>query len=205
MIYTKEVFKQNYNLTLNQLTITPPLPKTSYVEIPGTNEPLDLTEYFGEIFYYNQTITIRLETLDKREVFLANAQRLLGDINGRKIAFKRFETDEAYYTGRASANIELYNFGVQAVVLTISASPYRQKEKTTIKKVGSGTIKLTNWQRKARVKVTTTKSTSIEFNNNTYTFGIGSFTSDIVLDAGENMMEVSTIGTTTFEYVEMGF
>ena len=72
MIYTKETFKSEYNLTLNYLSITPPLAKTTYIEIPGASKPLDLTEYFGEVFYgwvSEDDLTDELPDPMKEEIF----------------------------------------------------------------------------------------------------------------------------------------
>lgn len=113
--------------------IDPPKPKTVYVDIPGADGKLDLTEAVtGEVAYENRTVRFEFaKKIDERDQanFMATVNR---DLHGKKL---RVFIDRAgiippgsidsYYEGRVSVAWTQQSFWKLHCVVTMDAFPYR--------------------------------------------------------------------------------
>lgn len=91
----------DYGMILqNPYQITPPIPKTHYVTVPGRSGQLDLTEALtGRVEYESRTL--RLELGGMKSDWLSFFTTFLNDVHGKEVQII-FDNDSThYYLGRA--------------------------------------------------------------------------------------------------------
>lgn len=111
-----------------------PEPKTSFVDIPGADGLLDLTEAnTGEVKYGNRVIVLTFAAM----VNLADQQtfksKIYNALHGKKISKIILDEDpDWYYTGRATVVFAEQNYWRLHCVVTINAEPYAMKIEETV-------------------------------------------------------------------------
>lgn len=192
----------------------PPAPvKTAYVDVPGMDGDLDLTEVHGDIKYGSRTLTFKFTispasemTFDEKVTQVSNA------LNGRERQIILDRDSEYYWWGRLTVNEHLQDKKLGQIVVTAKVEPYKYKVKETVK-----TFTLT--PEKRNIVLTSGRKPVIPLidctnDNTTVTFGgtgiieehvISAGTHkflDCVLHEGENYVEISGSGEITFRYRE---
>ena len=111
----------------NTAPVAPPEVRTQYIEVPGRNGNIDLTDALtGRPVYGNRTITLELGGKKPPEEWPVFFSRFLGDVHGRKVTIV-FDNDPAcYYVGRATVT-GAYEKGTEIARFTveITAEPYK--------------------------------------------------------------------------------
>lgn len=96
-IFFDGISSQELGFYVAGVTVNPPKPKTTYVDIPYANGKLDLSDYYGEVFYQNRQITIDGLIKDNiPQTFLHIVQAL----NGKH--FQEIQIEGLTYTGRVT-------------------------------------------------------------------------------------------------------
>ena len=197
--------RADYGLIVAPYVIPMPEPQTNFVEIPGRDGALDLSEAFGTIRYADRIIEL---TLYARAPFDALVSALAADVHGRRmnVIFDRDPT--YYYDARVTVEDVERHLGYCELSLKCRAKPYKLEHfETTITVLPSGiaTVTLTN----TRMPVVPTITTSAEM---TLTFTIGGKDYSVTLSAGthtipslvllEGYTEIGITGTgsATFAY-----
>lgn len=81
--------------------ISPPTPKTVYVDLPGSNGHLDLTESLtGEVKYNTRTIKCEFVVIAARERWDDIYSDIMDYLHGQQMEFVTDEDDEYMYRGR---------------------------------------------------------------------------------------------------------
>ena len=169
--------RADYGLIVAPYVIPMPEPQTNFVEIPGRDGALDLSEAFGTIRYADRIIEL---TLYARAPFDALVSALAADVHGRRmnVIFDRDPT--YYYDARVTVEDVERHLGYCELSLKCRAKPYKLEHfETTITVLPSGiaTVTLTN----TRMPVVPTITTSAEM---TLTFTIGGKDYSVTLSAG---------------------
>jgi len=93
---------RDYGLVLQNLyQITPPVPKTHYIRVPGRSGDLDLTEALtGKVEYENRTLTLKLGGM--KADWFSFFTTFLKDIHGKEVQLIFDHDTTHYFMGRAS-------------------------------------------------------------------------------------------------------
>ena len=117
-----------WGLKLKEIKIGLPEVKTSYVEVPGMNGSLDLTEAtFGGVTYGMRTLKF---SFDARNCTYKDWSSLISTIaaaiHGQKLPIM-LDTDPNYrYTGRCELNTQKTNEVLAQIVITCTCDPYKR-------------------------------------------------------------------------------
>lgn len=118
-----------WGLKLKEIKIGLPEVKTSYVEVPGMNGSLDLTEAtFGGVTYGMRMLEFSFDARNCSYTDWASLVTAIATaLHGQKLQIT-LDTDPDYrYTGRCELNTEKTNEVLAQVVITCYCNPYKTK------------------------------------------------------------------------------
>ena len=197
------------NLFLAPFVIAPAEPKTSYVDIPGGDGSLDMTEAHGEVRFKDREFTFTFTvnpaetmTFDEKVMQVSNA------LNGKKCKIVLDRDADYYWQGRCEVNHYVQDRNLKQIVVIARVNPYKYKKDVTnvsFELTGEEkTITLYNGRKSVVPEITcTNKNTTIVFGSVEAMLGAGTFkVLDIYLKEGENTLKVSGTGTISFKYQE---
>lgn len=122
------------NLILSGSKISPAKPKTIYVDIPGGDGSVDLTESVGSVKYYDRdcTFTFSMNPLDdlSEQAWEEKKTEVSNALNG--IWFEKIvldKDDEYYFTGRCEVSEFLSDKRLRQIVVSAKVKPYKLKQK----------------------------------------------------------------------------
>ena len=195
----------DYGLIVAPYAIPMPEPQTNFVEIPGRDGALDLSEAFGTVRYTDRIIPL---TLYARAPFDTSISAFAADVHGRRmnVIFDRDPT--YYYDARITVeDVERYA-GYCELSLECRAKPYKLEHfetAITVLPTGSATVTLTN----TRMPVVPTITVSAEMTLS-YTIAAVVHTSNLaagshvvpslVLLEGDTVIGITGTGRITFTY-----
>lgn len=198
------------NLVLSGCDIPPASPKTNYVDIPGADGSVDLTEAHGEVRFNDRdckfTFTMLPHDVMTWEEKKTEIENLL---NGKKVKITLDKDDDFYYTGRCTVNSFLSDKKIRQIVVAARVRPYKLKQAETVLEYQlsetAQTIVIQN-SRKSVVPYieTSDDNATVKFGNTTFVFETAGThrTLDILLVMGENRLTISGTGTITFRFQE---
>jgi len=197
--------RADYGLIVAPYAIPMPEPQTSFVDIPGRDGSLDLSEAFGTVRYADRIIPL---TLYARAPFDATVSAFAADVHGRRKSVI-FDRDPAYYyDARITIEDVEKHAGYCELSLECRARPYKLEHYETAATVqvdGTESVTLTN----TRMPVVPAITNSAEMTL-TYTIGGADYTvtlssgthlvSSLVLTAGETGVGIVGAGSISFAY-----
>lgn len=203
----------DWGLILTSKDITPPEPKTNYIELDGMSGSLDLSEALtGEVVYKDRTITASFWT---NEGTRNERAKLIRDIttalHGKKI--KVIEPDDPYhyFYGRVVID-DISNSTVYlefSIEITCEPWRYALEDTTrtvTVTRTRLADVVLNNHGVKTLTPIITvggTGTVKITYNGGEANLTKGTYRiTDIRLKTGANVVSVSGYGTVTFTYKE---
>jgi phage-related protein len=197
------------NLILSAVKIPPAAPKTTYVEVPGADGSVDLTEAHGEVRYSDRQLefTFTAHPLDatdweEKKTAVSNA------LNGREFNITLDKDDEFYYVGRCTVKDYNESKKIRKITVTAKVKPYKFSHMLTSETISLTSAPKTIWLHNSRKTLSPSiicsdDNTKIVQGNAEYTLNAGTHKIlDIRLVEGENQLQVSGSGTVTFEYRE---
>lgn len=198
----------DYHLVRTSTTIGQPEPKTNTVEVEGSDGVLDFTEYFGEVFYKNRTISLEFQTQVPVEEFPKLFSRIQNDLHGRSMRIKLSEDPEFYYVGRVSVSEWKSNGRIGQLTIEADCEPYKYRAEITRKEFevdGSAIVYFENLRKRVVPTFTFGAEMSVAFDGATYAASAGRW-SDPRLAFGRGLNEVTFTGTgpVAVEYQERG-
>lgn len=216
----------DWGLITTNIEIGEPEPKTNYVDIPGMNGSLDLTETMGEITYNNRLITINFTKEETDPLEHANGylfeQKIRHAIHGRKMDIA-FDSDKTFYwRGRVRVTeYDMASKGQINITVEVNAEPYKYDVtfdgdrwlwspfdfSSGIINVshyvvnGSLTITLINRDMLVSPTITSSSRMTVTFNSKTVPVNTGTWKMyDIRLQPGENVLTFKGSGTIEISY-----
>lgn len=106
--------------------ISPPSPKTVYVDIPASDGIIDLTESLtGDVKYENRTITCEFNVLDARNRWSNIYSEILDFLHGQQMKVIFDEDPTYYYIGRVKVNEWKSNKKTSTITIEGSVEPYK--------------------------------------------------------------------------------
>lgn len=123
----------DFGLKMLSYTISPPEPKIEEIDIPGMNEPLDVSEFFGEILYKRRklTATFDMEEPDSN-TFFERFSELCNYMHG--LTKKIIPDDDSlyYYEGRIKVSYERKNALFYGITISADVAPYKMRLEETV-------------------------------------------------------------------------
>lgn len=197
------------NLILAPFTPTPATPKTVYVDVAGADEPLDLTEAHGKVFFNPRDFqfTFTINPADKTP-FDEKVTQISNALNGKRCNITLDRDPEYYWVGRCVVNQYKQDRRIGQVVVGAKVNPYKLKQKPTVRSYAltaeEQAVELQNG-RKAVVPVfeCTHDNTVVVFGDITQKMSAGTHKFlDICFKEGINVLKLSGTGTVTITYQE---
>ena len=123
----------DWGLKWESIKITLPEPKTYYVDVPGLNGNLDLSEVLtDEIKFNNRTISFTLNVDGKYQVWHSVIGKVASYLHGKKFKII-LDTDlYYYYYGRVKLSTEKSNVANGTIVLECDVDPYKLETQEVI-------------------------------------------------------------------------
>lgn len=183
-----------------------PEPKTEYIEIPGADGVLDISESFGEVKFNNRILKFTFKTIVKRSQFWDLFSIVENAINGKRLKITIDNDPEWFYVGRVKVSALTNEQNIGNIEIECDCEPYKYKQHMTIRcDTVTANSFLTYYNSRLSVIPTFNFSdaTTIVFNGKEYSFEAGStITSDIVFTEGKNVIKILSDCTITVAYQE---
>lgn len=113
--------------------ISPPDPKTHYVDIPGAQGAMDLTEMLtGQVQYKNRAIRMEFVTVAGREEWSAIYSAILNDLHGQRKEITFDDDPMHYYTGRVIVGNPTRNGNIVTITMTAEVEPFKRTVDGTV-------------------------------------------------------------------------
>lgn len=200
------------NLILSVVDISPATPKTNYVDLPGADGSLDLSEALGEIKYQDRThkFTFTMNPADdlSEAAWEAKKTEVSNRLNGRACRITLDKDPDYYWQGRCTVDSYKSDKRLRQIVVSVRVKPYKYKQVETVVPFeltkDEQTVSLQNSRRSVCPVITCTDdNTVIVFNGNTFNFGAGQHQNlNIRFTEGINQVTISGTGQVTFTYQE---
>ena len=193
------------NLVLSEVSIPPATAKTNFVDIPGGDGSVDLTEALGEVKFEDRECRFTF-TVFPSEDFEVKKRKISNLLNGKRCRIVVDKDPDYYWTGRCSIDEYASDKNLHKIVVGAVVAPYKLKHELTKAIVEAGTdvpVALQNSRKTAIPTITCTAEATVIFNGNTFKFNAGTHKNlDITLVEGDNPVTVTSTGTVTFTYQE---
>ena len=208
------------NLILSRIEIPPAKPKTTYVEIPGGDGSVDLSEANGEVKFYDRdckfTFTMNPAGDLSEAAWEAKKTQVSNALSGKEFKITLDKNKAFYYKGRCSVDEYLSNKRLRQIVVAAKVRPYKYKQNVTVVGVDltpestgdipepiTREITLKNARKTVCPVITCTEAVTIIFGGNTYTLNSGTHKLlNIELKMGDNQLTVTSTGYVEFAYQE---
>ena len=209
-VYFGEVHSfYDLNLVLAPFVPAPAKPKTNYIDLPGGDGSLDLTEVHGEVKFYDRDFTFTFTvqpsdnmTFDEKVTQVSNA------LNGKKCKIT-LDRDEGYFwEGRCTVDQYLQDRNLKKIIVKATVKPYKLKKKKTVSTFALSSIEQTVNIRNGRKNVVpeitcSADNTVVMFGSVSKTLSAGTHKIlDFQLKERDNIFKISGSGTIKFEYQE---
>jgi hypothetical protein len=200
------------NLILAPFMMPPALPKTSYIDIPGGDGSLDLTEAHGEVKYYDRdckfTFTMNPSDDLSETAFEEKKTEVSNLLNGKRCKITLDKDSEFYYIGRCIVEEYLSDKRIRQIVVSARVSPYKYRQAETVVTFDITDTEteyiIINSRKPVSPSITCTDDdTTISFGSKTVTVSAGTYEFlDLRLTHGVNKVYMSGSGQVTFKYQE---
>ena len=183
----------DWGLFLQSFQISDPDPKTNYIDIPGGDGSIDLTEALtGAVVYHDREITASFNTNAPRASWRPLMEDIQNYAHGRKFAITVPDDPDHYYKGRVKIGTLIKHATNATFTLTAKVDPYKYKNdetviQLTIDSTGTMTTTIPNSRMRVIPTFTFSAQTQIEWKNITISVDAGERTiSQILLEQGDN-------------------
>lgn len=193
------------NLVLSKVEIPPARAKSNFVDIPGGDGSVDLTEALGEVKYKDRECTFTF-TAFPEDNFEEKKREISNLINGKRCKIVVDKDPEYYWQGRCFVNKYKSDRLAHTIVIQATVSPYKLCHELTkvIVQAGESVVKKLNNARKTAIPtITNTEETTIKFGEYTITLEPGTHRDpNIALVEGVNVVHVTSGAEVQFVWQE---
>lgn len=193
--------ERDLDLLLFNISIGSPTVRTFFVDIPGADGALDLTEALGTVNYSTRTLVFslgrRMYDRYQQDADIKNA------LHGRRMQIQLSDDPGHYFRGRVSVGEWVRDHGLGRVDITCTCDPWRYKLQPTVvsgtvPESGTLALSLPNEARPVVPTIEVSAAATLQFGGNTISVGAGSHRElDIQLAAGDNELTVTAASGTT--------
>ena len=196
---------EDLNLILSNVNIPPAQVKTNYIDIPGGDGSVDLTEALGEVKFSDRECSFTF-TVFPYEDFEEKKKNISNLLNGTRCRMVLDKDPQYFWEGRCFINEYASDKNLHQIVVKAMVAPYKLKVTKTEVMIQAGEevpALLVNGRKTTVPTITCTKDTLITFEGNTYTLNAGTRTvPDIELKHGLNTLTVTSEDPVKFTYQE---
>lgn len=190
--------------------ITPPAPKTKFVDIPGTDGALDMSKALtGYMMYNRRTITMTFSIMGQRSEWPEIHSDIMDKLHGLETEIICDDDQEHAYIGLLSVSSYDPKKVTSGVTITADVEPYKRRLTSTRRSFtisGSYTASVTGSRAPAVPVITASKAMQMTFVGKTYSLAAGENTlPDVVIREGVNTFVFKGSGTVQLEYREGRF
>lgn len=199
----------DWRLTLTSKSVTPPEPKTNYVQLDGAHGTLDLSEALtGEVAYNDRTLTAAFMgsegTLQDRQ---KTVRQITAALHGRKVQIVEPDDPEHFFLGRVKVKTAAQYQAYIELVLEAVCEPWRYAVNETVRRVpvsGSVDAVLRNDGDKTLCPMLSVEGkVTLTIGGGTTTLTAGTYKiPELKLTTGANVVGLSGSGAVTFTYRE---
>lgn len=197
------------NLILSESDVPPAEPKTSFIDVPGADGSLDMTEAHGEVKYSDRecTFTFTMNPLDS-STWEEKKTEVSNKLNGKVFKLTLDKDEEYYYTGRCTVDDYASDKRIRQIVIKARVHPYKFKQSVTTLTYGltnePQTINIFNARKSVAPAISCSNdNTMIVFGTSTFNLSAGTHkVLDIRFVEGNNQLTLSGTGTVTFTFQE---
>jgi hypothetical protein len=202
---------EDWGLIMNEKVVSPPLPKTNYVSVPGRDGDIDLSEALsGVVNYQDRTASFTfLLTNGSHADREALISEIVGTLHGQSMEIEDTDDYPGYYlTGRITVQEVANNAAYGTIKLQAVCRPWRYAVNETIKPVTLSSAKKTvnvvnKGYKTVTPSVTVTGSVTIKYGTTSTSLSSGTYTlPGFSLKPGLNTVTVSGSGTLEIRYRE---
>lgn len=196
------------NLILSKCEIKPAEPKTNYVDIPGGDGSVDLTESHGKIVYKDRECTFTFTVAPSDDLSYEDKKTQVSNaLNGKRFEIVLDKDPEYYYSGRCTVDSWKQDRNLKQIVVSAKVAPYKRKIGETVISVDltedEQSLALANGRMHIVPVITCTDETRIVFGNSEFRLSAGTHKIlEFCLVEGNNEISVSGSGTVTITYRE---
>lgn len=209
-VYFGEIHSyKDLNLILAPFTPAPAVPQTNFLQVPGRDGLLDLTEAHGEVKYDSRDFEFLFTINPSDEMtFDEKVSQVSNALNGRQFRITLDRDPDYYWLGRCVVDRYAQNKVIGQVSVKATVNPYKLKQNATVLTVALSSSEQTVILKNGRMAVVpliecTADNTSITFGNTTIKLNAGTHkVLNIRLVEGDNVLKVSGTGTATFTWQE---
>lgn len=113
--------------------ISPPSPKTVYVDIPASDGIIDLTESLtGDVKYENRSITCEFNVIDARNRWSNVYSEILDFLHGQELKVILDEDPTFYYIGRLTVNEWNSDKRTSTITIEGNVQPYKLEKYSSL-------------------------------------------------------------------------
>lgn len=198
------------HLIQQTVKIGPAVPRTSYVQVPGADGSIDLTEALGAVNYDDRELAWTF-ALYPGDDWAERRRKVNNAINGIACHITPDEEAGWYYDGRVLVEEHATDKQLRTITVKAICRPWRYKlTPTTVARSDLGTaykqLSLPNERRPVIPTITVEQATTLLWGGSTITLSAGTYRrADICLAAGANILKAkvaSGAGTISVEYQE---
>lgn len=125
---TKHSYRDWGLLLKSRPVISPPSPKTVYVDIPGSDGVIDLTESLtGDVKFDNRTIKCEFVVLDARNRWSDIYSEIMDYLHGQRMKVRLDEDPTYYYEGRLQVNEWKSDKVTSTITIEGDVEPYKME------------------------------------------------------------------------------
>ena len=200
----------DWKLTLNEITLDPPEPKTYFVSVDGRNGDVDMSEALnGEIKYNNREAHFKFIMIDgTREERVALMDEIIQKLHGRKIEVILPDDQTHYIVGRWSVLNVVATASHTEFEIDGNCEPWKyatienvRREDVTSER--REVVYVNNGRKTLIPEITVTGTVNLEFGDNKSTLSDGTYKLlNLKLVTGNNLITVYGNGSLTLKYRE---
>ena len=195
----------DYGLIVAPYAILLPEPQTNFVEVPGRDGALDLSEALGTMRYADRIIPLSLYA---RAPFDALISAFAADVHGRRMNMIFDRDPTFYYDARMTIEDVERHWGYCELSLECRVKPYKLEQfetAITVLPAGTATVTLTNTRMPVvpsiNVSAEMTLTFTISEKDYSVTLPAGTHTiPSLVLLEGDTEIGITGTGSATFAY-----
>lgn len=193
-----------YKVTLEIFEIGMPEPKLVKVQIPGRDGELDMSEALsGYVNYGNREIHLSIGITGDDKISESKKQQVLVAVCGKKIKLQLSHLD-GYFLGRCISSSISREMAHHTLNLTFSCEPYRYFISETVQTITlTSTAKdiiFSNATMPVSPVLETSADATVKFKEKAYSLKKGVHRLGFVFMPGNNILNVSGIGTLKVRY-----
>lgn len=166
------------HLVLSTMKIPPAKPKTSFIDLPGADGSVDLTEAFGRVKYSNREASFTFTVLPNQN-FEQVKRFVCGKINGSRMKILVEKDPDYFWNGRCYVDEYNSDAALNQIVVAAILDPYKLKETETFSFSSSTDERNADFHIKGDFPVTLewqfTKETSIKIGTDLQKFSPGKY------------------------------